>query len=118
MIVGHSVEGRPLEAVRVGPEGPVHLLLFGAIPDEGRVARDGRFITGGGVIAGVDFAFTVLEEIAGRDVAEMIQLGLEYAPQPPFRAGTPQEALEPILAAARQRLAGSRAAREKLLAAL
>ena len=73
------------------------LLLFSAIPDEGRVARDGRFITGGGVTAGVDFAFTVLEEIAGRDVAEMIQLGLEYAPQPPFNAGRPELARPQVL---------------------
>lgn len=73
------------------------LPLFGAIPDEGRVVRDGRFITGGGVTAGVDFAFTVLEEIAGRDVAEMIALGLEYAPEPPFDAGRPELARPEIL---------------------
>lgn len=74
------------------------LPLFGAIPDEARVVRDGRFITGGGVTAGVDFAFTVLEEIAGRDVAEMIALGLEYAPEPPFDAGWPELARPDILA--------------------
>jgi transcriptional regulator GlxA family with amidase domain len=73
------------------------LPLFGAIPDEGRVVRDGRFITGGGVTAGVDFAFAVLAEIAGRDVAEMIQLGLEYAPEPPFEAGRPELARPEIL---------------------
>jgi putative intracellular protease/amidase len=73
------------------------LPLFGAIPDEGRVVRDGRLITGGGVTAGVDFAFTVLAEIAGADVAQMIQLGLEYAPQPPFDAGRPELARPEIL---------------------
>jgi transcriptional regulator GlxA family with amidase domain len=74
------------------------LPLFGAIPDAGRVVRDGRLITGGGVTAGVDFAFTVLAEIAGEDVAQMIQLGLEYAPQPPFDAGRPELARPEILA--------------------
>ncbi|WP_100960719.1 DJ-1/PfpI family protein [Bosea sp. FBZP-16] len=94
------------------------LARFGAIPTEGRVVRDGNLITAGGVTSGIDFGLTVIAELLGEEEAQLIQLSLEYAPQPPFRAGTPQEAPEPILAAARQRLAGSRAAREKLLAAL
>jgi cyclohexyl-isocyanide hydratase len=94
------------------------LARFGAIPTEGRVVRDGNLITAGGVTSGIDFGLTVIAELLGEQEAQTIQLSLEYAPQPPFRAGTPQEAPEAILAAARQRLAGSRAAREKLLAAL
>lgn len=94
------------------------LARFGAIPTEGRVVRDGNLITAGGVTSGIDFGLTVIAELLGEEEAQLIQLSLEYAPQPPFRAGTPQEAPEAILAAARQRLAGSRAAREKLLAAL
>lgn len=94
------------------------LARFGAIPTEGRVVRDGKLITAGGVTSGIDFGLTVIAELLGEEEAQLIQLSLEYAPQPPFRAGTPQEAPETILAAARQRLAGSRAAREKLLAAL
>lgn len=74
------------------------LPLFDAIPDPGRVVRDGRLITGGGVTAGIDFAFTVLAEIAGEDVAKMIQLGLEYAPAPPFESGRPELAEPHILA--------------------
>lgn len=66
------------------------LSLFGAIPDDRRVARDGNIITGGGVTAGIDFALTVLAEIAGEETAQMIQLGLEYAPAPPFNAGRPE----------------------------
>jgi cyclohexyl-isocyanide hydratase len=66
------------------------LPLFGAIPDEGRVVRDGNLITGGGVTAGIDFALTVLAEIAGEEVAKTIQLGLEYAPAPPFDSGRPE----------------------------
>lgn len=74
------------------------LLLFGAIPDPARVVRDGNIITGGGVTAGIDFALTVLAEIAGDDVAQTIQLGLEYAPAPPFNAGRPELAPPHILA--------------------
>ena len=68
------------------------LLFFNAIPDEGRVVRDGNIITGGGVTAGIDFAFTVVAEIAGEKVAETLQLALEYAPAPPFDAGRPETA--------------------------
>jgi cyclohexyl-isocyanide hydratase len=72
------------------------LPLFGAIPDEGRVVRDGTLITGGGVTAGIDFALTVLAEISGEEVAKTIQLGLEYAPAPPFDSGRPELASESV----------------------
>lgn len=89
---------------------------FGAIPDEGRVVRDGDIITGGGVTAGIDFAFTVLAEIAGEDVAKMIQLGLEYAPAPPFHSGRPELAEPHILAAYNAALAPKMARARKLAA--
>jgi cyclohexyl-isocyanide hydratase len=79
------------------------LPLFGAIADPGRVVRDGNLITGGGVTAGIDMALTVMAEIAGRDYAEAVQLGIEYAPQPPFSAGRPEDARAEVLAAARGR---------------
>ncbi|MBA4225192.1 MAG: DJ-1/PfpI family protein [Hyphomonas sp.] len=63
---------------------------FGAIPDEGRVVRDGHIFTGGGVTAGIDFAFTMLAEIAGEAYAKALTLGLEYAPAPPFTGGRPE----------------------------
>jgi putative intracellular protease/amidase len=66
------------------------LPLFGAIPDHGRVVRDGNIITGGGVTAGIDFALVVIAELAGDDAAQAIQLNLEYEPAPPFRAGRPE----------------------------
>ena len=82
-----------------------HLLpLFGAIPDEGRVVRDGNIITGGGVTAGIDFALTVAAELAGEDLAQAIQLGLEYAPAPPFNAGRPELAPAHVLAAVQARM--------------
>ncbi|QCI63433.1 DJ-1/PfpI family protein [Phreatobacter stygius] len=68
------------------------LPLFGAIPDPGRVVRDGNLITGGGVTAGIDFAITLAAELADANVAQAIQLGLEYAPAPPFNAGHPDTA--------------------------
>lgn len=83
-----------------------HLLpLFGALPDTGRVVRDGSVITGGGVTAGIDFALTVLAEIAGEDVAKTIQLGLEYAPAPPFESGRSETAPPEILERYRERMA-------------
>ncbi len=75
------------------------LPLFGAIPGGGHVVRDGNIITGGGVTAGIDFALTVLSIIAGDKVAQTIQLGLEYAPEPPFNAGRPETAPPEVLAA-------------------
>ncbi|MBZ9935275.1 DJ-1/PfpI family protein [Mesorhizobium sp. BR1-1-16] len=82
-----------------------HLLpLFGAIADDGRVVRDGNVITGGGVTAGIDFALAVLAEIGGAEIAQTIQLGLEYAPEPPFNAGRPDVAPAAIVAACRERL--------------
>jgi putative intracellular protease/amidase len=73
------------------------LALFGAVPDEGRVVRDGNVVTGGGVTAGIDFALTLAAEIAGPETAQAIQLTLEYAPAPPFDAGRPESAPPKVL---------------------
>ena len=83
------------------------LELFGVIPDASRVARDGNVITGGGVTAGLDFAFVVAAELAGADFAQDLQLGLEYAPDPPFNAGRPETAPPAVLARVRGRMAQS-----------
>ncbi len=73
------------------------LPLFGALPDAARVVRDGEIITGGGVTAGIDFALTLAAELAGPDIAQSIQLALEYAPAPPFDAGRPETAPPEVL---------------------
>lgn len=73
------------------------LVPFGAIPDPARVVRDGHVLTGGGVTAGIDFALTLAAEIAGEEVAQAIQLGVEYAPAPPFDAGRPETAPRDVL---------------------
>ena len=78
---------------------------FGAIVDESRVARDGNVITGGGVTAGIDFALVLIAELAGEDMAQAIQLALEYAPEPPFNSGRPETAPAHVLAMVKARLA-------------
>jgi cyclohexyl-isocyanide hydratase len=86
---------------------------FGVTPDAGRIVRDGNVITGGGVTAGIDMALSVMAEIAGTDYAQMVQLALEYAPEPPFDCGRPERARPEIVAMAQQRYAaivGERAA--------
>jgi len=75
------------------------LTEFGAIPDDARVVRDGNTITGGGVTAGIDFAFTMVAEIAGEAYAKALTLGYEYAPAPPFPGGRPETADAKTLAA-------------------
>jgi cyclohexyl-isocyanide hydratase len=77
-----------------------HSLLseVGAIPTQGRVVRDGRVFTGGGVTAGIDFALTIVAEIAGQAMAQRIQLSIEYDPAPPFVGGSPQTTSGDILA--------------------
>ena len=81
------------------------LAPFGAMVSDERVARDGNLITGGGVTAGIDFAFVMLAELAGQDYAEGIQLGLEYAPAPPFNSGRPELARPEVLAQVNARMA-------------
>jgi cyclohexyl-isocyanide hydratase len=75
---------------------------FGAIPIAERIVKDRNRITGGGVTAGIDFAFALLMEIAGEEVARMIQLSLEYAPAPPLTGGTPETAGPELTAAVRK----------------
>jgi cyclohexyl-isocyanide hydratase len=87
------------------------LALFGAVPDEGRVVRDGNVFTGGGVTAGIDFALTLAAEIAGDAFAQGLQLSLEYAPEPPFDCGRPETAPPEILARVRATLAATGATR-------
>jgi transcriptional regulator GlxA family with amidase domain len=84
---------------------------FGVVVDEARVVRDGNVITGGGVTAGLDFAFVLAAELAGEAFAKSVQLGLEYAPAPPFDSGRPELASPEILAAVRARMSPGAEAR-------
>jgi transcriptional regulator GlxA family with amidase domain len=63
-----------------------------------RVVFDGKLVTAAGVSAGIDMALTLAARIAGDAVAQAIQLGIEYDPQPPFDAGSPAKAPAEIVA--------------------
>ena len=71
---------------------------LGATPTRRRVVFDGQYVTAAGVSAGIDMALTLVERIAGAELAQAIQLGIEYDPQPPFDAGSPAKAPAPIVA--------------------
>jgi cyclohexyl-isocyanide hydratase len=68
------------------------LRLFGAKPVARRVVVDRNRVSGGGVTAGIDFGLVLLARLLGEDVARMTQLAVEYDPEPPFDAGSPQKA--------------------------
>lgn len=66
------------------------LVLLGAEPVNQRVVRDRNRITGAGVTSGIDFALTVVAELYGPEIAQNIQLHMEYDPAPPFTSGSPR----------------------------
>lgn len=83
-----------------------HLLSeFGAVVSAGRVVRDGRLVTGGGVTAGIDFALELVALLHGESMAQSIQLAIEYNPAPPFNAGHPDVAPAGVLHEIQQRIA-------------
>jgi putative intracellular protease/amidase len=65
---------------------------YGAEPTLERVVRQGKVITAAGVSSGIDMALVLAEHVAGPEVAQAIQLGIEYDPQPPFDSGSPEKA--------------------------
>ena len=65
---------------------------YGAEPTPERVGEQGKIITAAGVSSGIDMGLHLAAKIAGDDVAQAIQLGIEYDPQPPFDAGSPSKA--------------------------
>jgi transcriptional regulator GlxA family with amidase domain len=82
-----------------------------ATPVGERVVIDGKYVTAAGVSAGIDMALTLAARIAGEEVAQAIQLGIEYDPQPPFDAGSertaPPQIAEALRAASRFVLEGA-----------
>jgi putative intracellular protease/amidase len=94
------------------------LTNFGAIPDPARVVRDGNAFTGGGVTAGIDIALTIVAELKGADVAETIQLALEYDPEPPFVSGRPEKAEPHIVANVKEMFAAFASQRQKAIESL
>jgi transcriptional regulator GlxA family with amidase domain len=78
---------------------------LGAEQTAERVVFDGKLVTAAGVSAGIDMALALAARVAGEQVAQAIQLGIEYDPQPPFDAGSPQKAPAAIVEAVRARRA-------------
>ena len=78
------------------------LKQFGATPTKERVVRDGKVMTAAGVSSGIDMALTLVAEEFGEVAAQQVQLLIEYDPQPPFDAGSPDKAPPLIVSTARE----------------
>jgi transcriptional regulator GlxA family with amidase domain len=89
--------------ILAGLEATTHWLYTDYLdnPVERRVVEQGKVITAAGVSAGIDMALTLAANIAGPEVAQAIQLGIEYDPEPPFDSGSPRKAPESVMALVR-----------------
>ncbi len=74
---------------------------YGAEPVAERVVEDGKIITAAGVSAGIDMGLTLAARLSDDEVAKAIQLGIEYDPDPPFDAGSPEKAGKDLVALVR-----------------
>jgi transcriptional regulator GlxA family with amidase domain len=73
------------------------LAELGAKPVPDRVVQEGKIVTAAGVSSGIDMALHLVQQINGEEVAQAVQLGIEYDPQPPLDAGSPEKAPQPII---------------------
>ena len=73
------------------------LAELGARPVPDRVVEHGKIVTAAGVSSGIDMALRLVQRINGDEVAQAVQLGIEYDPKPPFDAGSPEKAPQPIV---------------------
>jgi transcriptional regulator GlxA family with amidase domain len=73
------------------------LAELGAKPVTERVVGHGKIVTAAGVSAGIDMALTLVQRINGDEVAQAVQLGIEYDPEPPLDSGSPEKAPEPVV---------------------
>jgi transcriptional regulator GlxA family with amidase domain len=67
------------------------LQALGATPTEQRVVTEGKIITAAGVSSGIDMGLVLVAAMEGEDMAKLIQLAIEYDPQPPFDSGAPSK---------------------------
>ena len=94
-----------------GLEATTHWLVMdvlrelGATPVERRVVEQGKVITAAGVSSGIDMALTLVDRITGPEIAQAIQLGIEYDPEPPFDSGSTRTARPEIVELVRERAA-------------
>src|SRR3546814_4632103 len=91
MVLGAAglLEGKRASTYWLGLET---LTSYGAIPTDERVVIDGKIATAAGVSSGIDMALTLAAAIGGDDLSRLLQLGIEYDPQPPFDSGSPPTA--------------------------
>jgi transcriptional regulator GlxA family with amidase domain len=80
------------------------LSKYGAKPTTQRIVEDGKVITAAGVSAGIDMALYLAARLTERQIAEGLQLGIEYDPEPPFNSGSPHKAAPQLVASLRKRL--------------
>jgi transcriptional regulator GlxA family with amidase domain len=73
------------------------LAELGVKPVPDRVVQHGKIVTAAGVSSGIDMALGLVQQINGDEVAQAVQLGIEYDPQPPLDAGSPEKAPQPIV---------------------
>ena len=83
------------------------LRAWGAEPVSERIVESGKIITAAGVSAGIDMALTLAAKISGPQVAQALQLGIEYDPEPPFDVGSPEKADPKIRESLRARMEAS-----------
>jgi transcriptional regulator GlxA family with amidase domain len=79
------------------------LRKFGVEPTGERVVTDGKYVTAAGVSSGIDMGLALLGRISGDFVAQSVQLGIEYDPQPPYDAGAPEKAPADVVELIRSR---------------
>jgi putative intracellular protease/amidase len=70
---------------------------YGVRPTGRRVVEQGKVITAAGVSSGIDMALVLAAKIGGPELAQAIQLGIEYDPQPPFDSGSVEKASPEIV---------------------
>jgi transcriptional regulator GlxA family with amidase domain len=80
------------------------LAEFGSEPVADRIVSDGKYRTAAGMSAGIDLALSMVAELSSKEVAQAIQLGIEYDPDPPFNAGSPDKAPKHLVDAVRARV--------------
>ena len=92
------------------------LASLGAEPVKARAVESGKIVTAAGVSAGIDMALRLMQRIVGDDMARAVQLGIEYDPDPPFDAGSPETVPAEVVDMLRSLLKDARAEREKSVA--
>lgn len=85
--------------------GQSALKQFGAKPMKNeRIVEAGKVVTAAGVSAGIDLGLTIVMKLHGEEVAQKIQLLIEYDPMPPVDSGHPSKASEQVFKVARKEM--------------